>query len=367
MIPIETTGQENCNKFGIHNRFPFIVDLYNAGDAAFVSNVGNLVEPLTKPELRGRQKRRCNGLFSHSNQQNGAQTTYCQVNMMDDGAGGRIADALKEGLQKYSTASWSLDGDAVFARGAYIKRDVVGAKPERFQEYEKWHQALLNVTTQQHRNPYTNVYTLALADSLKISETLIQMRSVQTIITEYPACGGLCGQLREVARLIGAREGRRAERDVFFVQTGGFDMHSNMKRSLDRRFMDINRDLEQWVAELQAQDVWKDVVLFSSSEFARTLDSNGGGSDHGYGGNHFLIGGGLKGGRIFNQFPESLLLGARMDLGRGRLVPDYPWESFLVPLTKWKGVEDDWMHHNFPNLHYFNTSHIIPVGDLFEP
>merc|ERR1719491_145720 len=101
MIPIETTGQENCNKFGIHSRFPFVVNLYNAGDAAFVSNVGNLVEPLTKPELQGRQKRRCNGLFSHSNQQNGAQTTYCQVNMMDDGAGGRIADALKEGLQKY--------------------------------------------------------------------------------------------------------------------------------------------------------------------------------------------------------------------------------------------------------------------------
>lgn len=286
---------------------------------------------------------------------------------MDDGAGGRIADALKEGLQKYSTASWSLDGDAVFAKGEYIKRDVVGAKPERFQEYEKWHQALLNVTTQQHRNPYTNVFTLALADALKISETLIQMRSVDTIVTDYPACGGLCGQLREVARIIGAREGRRAERDVFFVQTGGFDMHSNMKMSLDRRFNDINRDLMQWVTEIKAQGIWNNVTLFTSSEFARTLDSNGGGSDHGYAGNHFLIGGALKGGKIFNQFPESLLLGARMDLGRGRLIPDYPWESFLVPLAQWMGVEDGWLAHAFPNLHYFNsTKHIIPVEKLFD-
>merc|ERR1712151_714178 len=160
--------------------------------------------------------------------------------------------------------------------------DVVGAKPERFQEYEKWHQALLNVTTQQHRNPYTNVYTLALADALKISETLIQ--------------------------------------------------------------------------------IWNNVTLFTSSEFARTLDSNGGGSDHGYAGNHFLIGGALRGGKIFNQFPESLLLGARMDLGRGRLIPDYPWESFLVPLAQWMGVEDSWLAHAFPNLHYFNSTRLlIPV------
>merc|ERR1719148_39564 len=36
MIPVETIGQDTCNRFGVHNRFPFIVDLYNAGDAAFV-------------------------------------------------------------------------------------------------------------------------------------------------------------------------------------------------------------------------------------------------------------------------------------------------------------------------------------------
>ena len=46
---------------------------------------------------------------------------------------------------------------------------------------------LLNVTSQQHRNPYSNVLSLALADALDISESLIQMRRVETIVTEYPA------------------------------------------------------------------------------------------------------------------------------------------------------------------------------------
>jgi len=135
---------------------------------------------------------------------------------------------------------------------------------------------------------------------------------------------------------------------------------------LDNKFRGINADLTQWVNEMEAQNVWNDVVLFSSSEFARTLDSNGGGSDHAYAGNHFLIGGSLKGGRIFNQFPESMILGSRQDLGRGRLIPDYPWESFLVPLAQWMGVEDDWLRHAFPNYDNFDPALIIPTAELFS-
>merc|ERR550525_493242 len=110
-----------------------------------------------------------------------------------------MADALARGPESYAVAAWSLSGAAVYPKGVHIKREVVGSKPERFQEYEKWHQALLNITSQQHYNPYTNVYTLALADSLKTTETLIRMQRVESLVTEYPTCGGLCGQLREVA------------------------------------------------------------------------------------------------------------------------------------------------------------------------
>ena len=46
---------------------------------------------------------------------------------------------------------------------------------------------MLNVTSQQHRNPCSNVLSLAVADALDISESLIHMRRVETIVTEYPA------------------------------------------------------------------------------------------------------------------------------------------------------------------------------------
>jgi len=328
-----------------------------------------LVEPMTGAEYRARQKRRCNGLFSHSNQQNGAQTTKCQMNTNDNGAGGRLADALAGGTHAYTTASWSLSGASVYSKGATVKSDVIGSKPEKFAEYEKWHGTIVNITTQQHRNPYTNVYTLALLDALSVTQRLDGILQEESLVTSWPTCRSLCGRLREVARVIGTRQARRAEREVFFVETGGWDMHSDMKARFTRAMGAVDDAIQQWVREMKAQQVWNNVVLFTSSEFARTLDSNGGGSDHAWAGNHVIMGGAVKGGRLFNRFPARLSgdgSGPR-DLGRGRMIPEYPWESFMVPLAKWMGVEDSWMDRVHPNLRYFDTaSHIIPVADLFH-
>jgi hypothetical protein len=46
----------------------------------------------------------------------------------------------------------------------------------------------------------------------------------------------------------------------------------------------------------RAQNVWEDVLVVSISEFGRTLTDNGQGTDHAWGGNHFLAGGGIHGG-----------------------------------------------------------------------
>merc|ERR1712014_141471 len=129
---------------------------------------------------------------------------------------------------------------------------------------------------------------------------------------------------------------------------------------------EIDGALSRFVAEMEAQQIWDKVVFVTESEFARTLDSNGGGSDHGWAGNHLIMGGGLKGGRVFNKFPASLAVGNDHDLGRGVLIPDYPWESMMVPIAKWMGLEDDKLSHAFPNLLNFNTSHIIPSNALFK-
>merc|ERR1711904_200837 len=118
--------------------------------------------------------------------------------------------------------------------------------------------------------------------------------------------------------------------------------------------------LRSFVGELKAQKVFDKTVLASESEFGRSLTSNGAGTDHAWAGNHFVIGGSVNGGHVFNDFPSSLLEGSEQDLGRGRLIPKYPWESMMVPIAGWMGVQESQHATVFPNLAKFDrASHIL--------
>jgi len=80
-----------------------------------------------------------------------------------------------------------------------------------------------------------------------------------------------------------------------------------------------------------------------------------------------MISGGLNGGRIMNKFPAALQAGNDHDLGRGRMIPEFPWESMMVPLADWLGMDADQEASAFPNLARFNrTQHIIPTEALFK-
>jgi len=236
-----------------------------------------------------------------------------------------------------------------------------------FHEYEKWRETIINITEQRHSNPYPDVFAQAFLDAIVTTENIGRVLNGAGLLTDYQQRTGLQRSLYQVAKLIAARDARAAERDFFFVQTGGWDMHSNMKASLANRFRDIDDALRGFVAEMEVQEIWDSVVFITSSEFARTLDSNGGGSDHAWAGNHIIAGGGVKGKRIFNKFPESLAIDNSADLGRGRMVPGYPWESMMVPIAEWMGMHPDQASTVFPNLHSFNaTEHLIPMTSLFK-
>ena len=67
-----------------------------------------------------------------------------------------------------------------------------------------------------------------------------------------------------------------------------------------------------------SQGIWEDVLVVSISDFGRTLSSNGAGTDHGWGGIHFLAGGSVRGGKIFGKYPETLEEDGELNIGRGR-------------------------------------------------
>jgi len=209
-------------------------------------------------------------------------------------------------------------------------------------------------------------YAQALVDAIESSERIGADLENVKLETVYQTNTALQKQLHQVARLIKARGQRYAERDLFFVEVGGWDMHSDLQDKLASKFTEVDDAIRGFVDELQQQKIFNSVVLATESDFGRTLTSNGGGSDHGWAGQHIILGGGIRGGKIFNQYPTSLVEGNDQDAGRGRLIPRFPWESMMVPIADWMGLEANLQASVFPNLVNFDASQIVKTSSLFK-
>ena len=51
-------------------------------------------------------------------------------------------------------------------------------------------------------------------------------------------------QLKQVANIIAGRVAFEAERDIFYIELGGFDLHSDLSDKLDAKYRDVNVGLE---------------------------------------------------------------------------------------------------------------------------
>jgi uncharacterized protein (DUF1501 family) len=130
---------------------------------------------------------------------------------------------------------------------------------------------------------------------------------------EYPR--SQFGQrLRQIAQLIKADVGL----EIAFADVGGWDTHINQGGAtgqLANRLGDFAGAVQALVTDLG--DRMSDVVILTMSEFGRTARQNGsGGTDHGHAGCLFVIGGPVKGGKVFGRWPglEMEQLNERRDL-----------------------------------------------------
>ena len=131
---------------------------------------------------------------------------------------------------------------------------------------------------------------------------------------QYPN-GGLGSSLRDLAAIVQADVGL----EVACVDVLGWDLHANQGGS-DGRFTELLADLSDSVAAF-AQDIGERLdrtLVLVVTEFGRTCRENGNqGTDHGRGGAMFLLGGAVKGGRVFGKW-DGL---ADRDLVEGRDLP----------------------------------------------
>jgi uncharacterized protein (DUF1501 family) len=152
-----------------------------------------------------------------------------------------------------------------------------------------------------------HMYSTSLDAQLKAQgqATFDAVKLIESIRTRpyAPAAGaqyvGEFGQrLQQIARLIKADVGV----EVAFADIGGWDNHSNENGQLTTQLRQFGSSLAAFTQDLG--DKMEDVVLVTMSEFGRTAAENGNaGTDHGHGNVMMVLGGGVRGGRLYGEWP----------------------------------------------------------------
>jgi len=167
-------------------------------------------------------------------------------------------------------------------------------------------------------------------------------------------------QLHMVARLVNAQGQLNLKRQIFFVRIGGFDLHDNQvtlgntsSGAHTNLLRDISRSLDAFYRALAQINAENQVTVFTGSDFGRTYNTNGDGSDHGWGSHHFVLGGAVRGGAMYGQMPD-LRLGGPSDSGtRGTWIPTTSVDEYAATLARWFGVSATNIPVILPNIGRF--------------
>ena len=103
---------------------------------------------------------------------------------------------------------------------------------------------------------------------------------------------------------------------------------------------------------------WNNVLVFTASDFGRTLIDNGNGTDHGWGGHHFVTGGQVRGKNIYGDIPTPELDNGQYTRTRGRLIPTTSVEQYAATMGSWFGLNDAELRSALPNLANFNQTNL---------
>jgi len=117
---------------------------------------------------------------------------------------------------------------------------------------------------------------------------------------QYPR-GKLGASMQQIAQLIKADLGMQ----IAFADVGGWDTHVNQgseQGQLATRLDELGSALGAFTTDLGEK--MRDVVVVTMSEFGRTVKENGtGGTDHGHGTAMMILGGDVRGGHVYGQWP----------------------------------------------------------------
>ncbi|MBA4852367.1 DUF1501 domain-containing protein [Emticicia sp. BO119] len=381
----QCTGFRNlpCNygAFGIHPLMPSMRDLFNTGKLAFMANVGTLVEPIMNlSEFKSGLKKIPDGIYSHSDQIMQWQTSVPQSRRAL-GVGGRIADLLNSGNSNSQVSmNISLGGKNIFQTGESVTEYSIGnnVSPSTvgLETLPAWWSSSGLMTDLRNAaidslvgQTYANLLQQTFAGSARSAidaYTFFKeaIKKVPAMTTQFPTTS-LGADLAAVAKVISVRSYLGAKRQIFFVNYGGWDMHDNLAGGLNQRLPVVNNALKAFYDSTVEMGLADKITTFTISDFGRTVTSNGLGSDHGWGGNSMVIGGSVKGGKIYGAFPRMNLTDNTQTISfRGNFIPAVSTDELYAEMALWYGVSPADLCYVLPNIDnfYSYTPGNYPIG-----
>ncbi len=354
ITPLSTDGRS----YGLHGSMAPIQGLFEAGNVALLANVGTLIVPTTRAQFEARSVPLPPQLFSHNDQQVQWQSSVPDQ-AFSTGWGGRLADLTNAFNENPSLSmSISLDGQNSFQVGkgvsqfAVSRRGVVQMSGTNNAAGGVRLEALKSVLGQENDNLFQTAFA-GLTESAIDTGALLgdALETAPVITTSFPE-GRLGDQLAMIARLISVAPQFGLKRQVFFARLGGWDMHNTQIDAHETLLADVANGMKAFYDATEELGCENNVTTFTASDFGRTFNANGDGSDHGWGSHHMIMGGAVRGGDIYGQVPV-LEIDGPDDIGRGRWIPTTSVDEYSATLARWLGVSESDMPVVLPNIGRF--------------
>ena len=368
LLPI-TPKTSDGRTWGLHPAMPELKSLFDQGKFALLANVGTLAYPTTQAQYNARSVPLPLQLFSHSDQQVEWMSSVPD-RAFTSGWGGRLADLTNAfNTNPRVSMSMTLNGQNSFQVGKNVAQYAVGTggaialtgagtgTSVNGIRTAAMNDALAAQNANLFETAFAGMTTNAVTNSALLSSVITGTSPFATQFANLNS--SLAQQLHMVARLINAQSQLSLKRQIFFVRTGGFDLHDNqvvigntVSGAHANLFRDISTSLNAFYNALSSVGAQNQVTTFSASDFGRTYNTNGDGSDHGWGSHHFVLGGAVNGGDIYGRMPTFAINGPD-DTGRGRWIPTTSVDEFSATLAKWFGVSPTDMPVVLPNVGRF--------------
>ncbi|MCR9271406.1 MAG: DUF1501 domain-containing protein [Henriciella sp.] len=375
---LDNAGSFGGREFAMPVELTPLHNMFEAGDLAVVGNVGPLIEPTTRAGMDNNSAILPKRLFSHNDQ----QSTWMSfgVEGVNRGWGGRFMDRVVASAPNQSRvfSAITTGSNDVFLAGEtvsqfkvgtsgirepslYSNENILGRQDGDAAARDKI-RAFLAKRDFSSRNIFEQDIAAATAKAVDNTEQFALAQENATPLTTIFGEDRVSRQMKSIAETIQIRQFLNVSRQMFYVTTGGYDTHSNQANTIGNLHAQLAAAISSFREAMIELGEWNNVVVFTASDFGRTTIDNGNGTDHGWGGHHFVAGGSVQGKRLYGDIPFADVDSNDFTKSRGRLIPTTSVEQYAATMGSWFGLDNSELQSALPNLRNFNTSDIGFMG-----